>query len=65
MLLQFLVTAMSGPWKSLLHNYLEFLYEGERKRGKMRHLESFSDHEFIHLINCGYVIYKGVSRLQY
>jgi hypothetical protein len=27
----------------------------------MRHLESFSDHEFIHLVNCGYVIYRGVS----
>jgi hypothetical protein len=27
----------------------------------MRHLESFSDHEFIHLINCEYVIYKGAS----
>jgi hypothetical protein len=27
----------------------------------MRHLENFSNHESVFLINCGYVIYRGAS----
>jgi hypothetical protein len=33
----------------------------ERREEKMRHLESFSDHESIPLINYEYVIYKDAS----
>jgi hypothetical protein len=34
LLVQFPITARMGLWKPLLQNYLEFLYEGERREEK-------------------------------
>jgi hypothetical protein len=60
MLVQFPVAARTSPWRPLIQNYLEFLYEG-KKRGKNETLREFFYHESIPLINYGYVIYRGAS----